>query len=84
VLRNALTSTVALFGLNIGTLVGGAVITETVFAIPGIGRLLIDSIYGRDYPVIQGITLVLAVLVSLVFLITDLVQGWVDPRVGQR
>jgi len=84
VLRNALTSTVALFGLNIGTLLGGAVITESVFAIPGIGRLLIDSIYGRDYPVIQGLTLVLAVLVSLAFLITDLVQAWIDPRVSQR
>ena len=60
VLRNALISTVTLFGLNIGTLFGGAVITESVFAIPGVGRLLIDSIYGRDYPVIQGLTLVLA------------------------
>ncbi len=84
VLRNALISTVALFGLNIGTLFGGAVITESVFAIPGIGRLLIDSIYGRDYPVIQGLTLVLAVLVSLVFLVTDLVQAWLDPRVSHR
>lgn len=84
VLRNALIPTVVLFGLNIGTLFSGAVITETVFAIPGIGRLLIDSIYGRDYPVIQGLTLVLALLVSLVFLITDLVQAALDPRVGQK
>jgi len=80
VLRNALISTVALFGLNVGTLIAGAVITESVFAIPGVGRLLIDSIYGRDYPVIQGMTLVLAILVSLVFLVTDLVQAWLDPR----
>jgi peptide/nickel transport system permease protein len=84
VLRNALISTVALFGLNIGTLISGAVITETVFAIPGIGRLLIDSIYGRDYPVIQGLTLILAILVSLVFLVTDLVQAALDPRVGRQ
>lgn len=84
VLRNALIPTVALFGLNIGTLVSGAVITETVFAIPGVGRLLIDSIYGRDYPVIQGLTLVLALLVSLVLLITDLVQAALDPRIGQQ
>ena len=69
VLRNALISTVTLFGLHIGTLLGGAVITETVFAIPGVGRLMIESIYGRDYPVVQGLTLVLAVLVSLVFLV---------------
>jgi peptide/nickel transport system permease protein len=84
VLRNALISTVALFGLNIGTLLGGAVITESVFAIPGVGRLMIDSIYGRDYPVIQGLTLALAILVSLVFLVTDLVQASLDPRVARR
>ena len=84
VLRNALIPTVALFGLNIGTLLGGAVITETVFAIPGVGRLLIDSIYGRDYPVIQGLTLTLALLVSLIILLTDMVQAALDPRVGRQ
>jgi peptide/nickel transport system permease protein len=84
VLRNALIPTVALFGLNIGTLIGGAVVTETVFAIPGIGRLMIDSIYGRDYPVIQGLTLALALLVSLVFLMTDLAQAALDPRIARR
>jgi peptide/nickel transport system permease protein len=84
VLRNALIPTVALFGLNIGTLLGGAVITETVFAIPGVGRLLIDSIYGRDYPVIQGLTLALALLVSLIFLVTDMAQAALDPRIGRR
>jgi peptide/nickel transport system permease protein len=83
VLRNALISTVTLFGLSIGTLLGGAVITETVFAIPGVGRLMIDSIYGRDYPVIQGLTLALALLVSLIFLLTDLVQAALDPRIGR-
>ena len=84
VLRNAAISTVALFGLNIGTLIGGAVITESVFAIPGVGRLMIDSIYGRDYPVIQGLTLALAILVSLAFLVTDFVQASLDPRIAQR
>ena len=83
VLRNALISTVTLFGLSIGTLIGGAVITETVFAIPGAGRLMIDSIYGRDYPVVQGLTMVLAILVSLVFLVTDLIQAALDPRIGR-
>lgn len=83
VLRNALISTVTLFGLSIGTLLGGAVITETVFAIPGAGRLMIDSIYGRDYPVIQGLTIALAVFVSLTFLLTDIVQAWLDPRVAR-
>lgn len=83
VLRNALISTVTLFGLSIGTLLGGAVVTESVFAVPGAGRLMIDSIFGRDYPVIQGLTLTLAVLVSLVFLLTDIVQAWLDPRVAR-
>ncbi len=81
VLRNALISTVTVFGLSIGTLFGGAVITESVFAIPGAGRLMIESIYGRDYPVIQGLTIALALLVSLTFMITDIVQAWLDPRV---
>lgn len=83
VLRNALISTVTLFGLSIGTLLGGAVVTETVFAVPGAGRLMIDSIFGRDYPMIQGLTLALAVLVSVTFLLTDIVQAWLDPRVAR-
>ncbi|MBB3289218.1 peptide/nickel transport system permease protein [Rhizobium sp. BK252] len=83
VLRNALISTVTLFGLQTGTLFGGAVITETVFAVPGAGRLLIESIYGRDYPVLQGLTIALAILVSLTFLVTDIVQAWLDPRIAR-
>jgi peptide/nickel transport system permease protein len=82
VLRNALISTVTLLGLNIGSLVGGAVITETVFAIPGVGRLMIDSIFARDYAVVQGLTMVLAVMVSVVFLAVDAAQALLDPRVG--
>lgn len=82
VLRNALISIVALFGLSIGTLLGGAVITETVFAVPGAGRLMVDSIYGRDYPMVQGLTIALAMLVSVTFLLTDLFQAWLDPRVA--
>ena len=81
VLRNALIATVTLVGLHIGSLLGGAVVTETVFAVPGVGRLMVDSIFSRDYPVIQALTLVLAVLVSLAFLVTDIVQMWLDPRV---
>ncbi|AFD24699.1 Peptide ABC transporter, permease protein [Deinococcus gobiensis I-0] len=81
VLRNALIATVTLLGLNIGGLIGGAVITESVFAIPGVGRLMVDAIFGRDYPVIQGLTLTFAVVVSLVFLVTDLIHSRLDPRV---
>jgi peptide/nickel transport system permease protein len=83
VLRNALISAVTLIGLSIGSLISGAVVTETVFAIPGIGRLMVDSIFARDYPVIQALTLVLAVFVSLTFLLTDLIQMWLDPRIGR-
>jgi peptide/nickel transport system permease protein len=81
VLRNALVSTLTLLGIRISGLVGGAVITETVFAIPGVGRLMIDSIFARDYAVVQGTLLVIAVLVSLVFLATDALQAMLDPRV---
>lgn len=83
VLRNALLSTVTLVGLQVGALLGGTVITESVFAVPGVGRLMVDSIFARDYPVIQALTLVLAVIVSLAFLVTDLVQMWLDPRVAR-
>lgn len=83
VLRNAIISTVTLLGLNMGSLVGGAVITESVFAIPGVGRLIIDSIFARDYPVVQGLSMVLAVMVSVVFLLTDAVQAMLDPRLAR-
>ena len=83
VLRNAIVSTVTLLGLNMGSLVGGAVITESVFAIPGVGRLIIDSIFARDYPVVQGLSMVLAVMVSVVFLMTDAIQALLDPRLAQ-
>ena len=83
VLRNAVIATVTLIGLNVGSLLGGAVITESVFAVPGVGRLMVDSIFARDYPVIQGLTLLLAVLVSLAFLVTDIVQMSLDPRIGR-
>ena len=83
VLRNASISTVTLVGLHVGALLGGAVITESVFAVPGVGRLMVDSIFARDYPVIQALTLILAIIVSLAFLATDLVQMWLDPRVAR-
>ena len=83
VLRNALIPTVTIIGLHVGELLGGAVITETVFAVPGVGRLMVDSIFARDYPLIQALTLTLAVLVSLAFLVTDLVQMALDPRTAR-
>jgi peptide/nickel transport system permease protein len=82
VLRNASISTVTLLGLNVSSLVGGAVITETVFGIPGVGRLMVDSIFSRDYAVVQGLTIVLCVLVSVVFLAVDALQALLDPRIS--
>jgi peptide/nickel transport system permease protein len=81
VLRNALLSTVTIFGLQFGFLVGGALVVETVFAVPGIGQLLFTSITGRDYPVVQAITVVTALLVIIVNLGVDLSYAFLDPRV---
>ncbi|WP_415155328.1 ABC transporter permease [Maritalea sp.] len=80
ILRNALISTVTLLGLSIGNLMSGTLVTETVFAVPGVGRLMLDAIFARDYPLIQGLTLTFAVLVSIIFLLTDMVQAMLDPR----
>jgi peptide/nickel transport system permease protein len=81
VLRNAMISTITLVGLSIGNMMSGTLVTETVFAVPGVGRLMLDAIFARDYPLIQGLTLTFAVLVSLVFLLTDICHSALDPRV---
>jgi len=81
VLRNALLSTVTIFGLQFGFLVGGALVIETVFAVPGMGQLLFTSITSRDYPVVQAIVVVSAVLVIIVNLVVDLSYSFLDPRV---
>ncbi|HEY4867096.1 MAG TPA: ABC transporter permease, partial [Candidatus Dormibacteraeota bacterium] len=78
---NALLPVVTTIGLQFGTLLGGAVLTETVFAWPGIGRLLVDSIFFRDFPVVQGVVLLIAVAFIAVNLVTDLVYAVVDPRI---
>jgi peptide/nickel transport system permease protein len=80
-LRNALLPIITIIGLQFGTLLGGAVITETVFAWPGIGRLLIDAIGFRDYPVIQGTVLVIAAGFVLTNLVVDVLYGYLDPRI---
>ena len=80
-LRNALLPVVTSVSLQFGALLGGAVLTETVFSWPGIGRLLVDSIFARDYPVVQGVVLVFAVSFILVNIVTDLVYAYIDPRI---
>jgi peptide/nickel transport system permease protein len=80
-LPNALIPVVTVIGLQVGTLLGGAIIAETMFAWPGMGRLLIQAISGRDYPLVQGIVLVTALVVSLINLLVDLLYGAINPRV---
>ena len=70
-----------MLGVNIGFLVGGTLVIEQVFAVPGVGQLMINSIFQRDFPVVQAVTLVFAVLVVLVYLLTDVVHALLDPRV---
>ena len=82
VLRNAIVSVVVVFGINLAFLIGGTVIIENVFGIPGVGRLLVDSVSTRDYPVVQGVTLVFAFLVVAINLLTDVVHAALDPRVA--
>lgn len=81
VLRNALIPAVTLLGISIGGLMGGTVITEKVFSLPGAGALLIDSITARDYAMLQGATLIFASMVILVNLATDILYSFLDPRV---
>lgn len=80
-LRNAFIPVLTVIGLQFGTLLGGAVLTETVFAWPGLGRLLVDSINARDFPMVQGIVLTFAAMFIVVNIIIDLLYSVVDPRV---
>ena len=80
-LRNALIPVVTVMGLQVGSLLGGAILTETVFSWPGVGHWLIESIQRRDYPVLQGGTLIVATLVIVVNLGVDVAYGWLNPRI---
>ena len=80
-LKNALIPVVTVIGLQMGMLLGGAVLTETVFAWPGIGRLLVGAILARDYPVVQGAALVIAAMFILVNLVVDIIYTYLDPRI---
>lgn len=80
-LKNALIPVVTVIGLQTGTLLGGAVLTEIVFAWPGIGRLLVEAILSRDYPVVQGVVLLVASMFIVINLIVDLLYSYLDPRI---
>lgn len=80
-MRNAMLPLVTIIGLQFGALLGGAVLTETVFGLPGVGSFVVDAIFARDYPIIQGFTLVIAVLFVVVNLLVDVSYAYLDPRV---
>jgi peptide/nickel transport system permease protein len=84
VVRNALIPVVTLVALQMPTVFGGAIITEQIFRIPGIGSLLISAILANDTPVIMAVTFVFACLVILFNLLADVIYGWLDPRISYR
>jgi peptide/nickel transport system permease protein len=81
ILKNSLIPVITLIGIGVGIVFGGSVLEETVFAIPGIGRLLVSSIFDHDYVVVQAITFVIAIIVLLTNLVVDISYGWFDPRI---
>ena len=83
-LPNAATATITVLGLQLGGLLAGAVVTETIFAWPGVGRLLVQAIGARDYPLVQGCVLAVACTYVLANLLTDLAQAALDPRLRER
>ena len=80
-LKNSLIPVITLIGLGVGIIFGGSVIIETIFAIPGIGRLMVSSIFGQDYVVVQAITFVMALIILVINLIVDISYAWLDPRI---
>ena len=83
-LRNAMLPVVTVIGLQVGTLLAGAILTETIFSWPGLGRWLIDALQRRDYPVVQGGVLLVATMIILVNLLVDLLYGVVNPRIRHK
>ena len=83
-LRNALIPVVTVIGLSVGTLLGGAILTETIFSWPGVGKWMLDSIFRRDYPVVQGGLLMIAVMVMVVNLTVDMLYGIINPKIRNR
>lgn len=84
VFRNAVLAVIAVFGVNLAYLISGTVLVENVFSLPGLGSLLVNSVANRDYPVVQGVTLLFALLIVAINLLSDLTQAALDPRVGQE
>lgn len=83
-LKNALIPVVTVIGLQFGYLLGGAVLTESIFSIPGVGRLMVDSIKSRDFPVVQGGVLFIAITFTIVNLLVDILYAFLDPRIKSQ
>jgi peptide/nickel transport system permease protein len=81
-LKNGLIPVVTVVGLQVGALIEGAVITEQIFSWPGVGKLVVDSLFGRDYPVVQAVVLLSALSYMLSTLLVDIAYGWLDPRIS--
>ncbi|MEO7746268.1 MAG: ABC transporter permease, partial [Actinomycetota bacterium] len=81
-LKNAAPTVVTVIGIQVGVLLGGAIVVEQLFALPGVGRMIVTAINQRNYPTVQAGVLVIAAMFVLVSLVTDLVVGWLDPRVS--
>ena len=81
-LKNAFLPVITIIGIQAGYLLAGAVLTETIFSWPGIGKWVYDSILGRDYPIVQGVTLLVAIIFVLVNLLVDLSYAIIDPRIS--
>jgi peptide/nickel transport system permease protein len=81
-LKNGLIPVVTIIGLQIGAIIEGAIITESIFLWPGVGRLVVDSIGGRDYPVVQAVVLLSAISYMFSTLLVDILYGWLDPRIS--
>ena len=80
-MKNALIPTVTVIGIQFGALLGGAIIIETIFAYPGVGTMLLTAVNQRDYPVVQGVTLVIAIAFTLSNLLVDVAYTWLNPRI---
>ena len=83
-LKNALIPVITVIGLQVGILFGGAVVTESIFSIPGLGRWAVDSILQRDFPVVQAVCLITAMAVLLTNFLTDFVYAFIDPRIRKQ
>jgi len=80
-LKNSLIPVITLIGIQVAHILGGSVLVETVFNIPGMGRLMVQSVFAQDYPVVQSMSFIISAMVVLTNLVVDISYGWIDPRI---